>query len=422
MELYGKIVLIAMPIFFGLVLLEKAYGWWIGKDTFRTMDMISSMSSGITNVVKDVLGLSVSIITYAYMVEHIAVFKIENTVLCVIIAFIVLDFQGYWVHRCAHQINIFWNKHAIHHSSEDFNFACALRQSISSFVNLFTFFLLPAALFGVPTNVIAIITPIHLFAQFWYHTQHIKTMGFLEKIIVTPSHHRVHHAMNIEYLDKNFGQIFIIWDKLFHTFQVELPSSPPVYGITRPVKTWNPIKINFQHMIVLIKDAWHTENIYDKFRIWFMPTGWRPADVESHFPIGKIDDVYNFEKYDPANSLALKAWAWVQISCTLLLTLYLLSNLAAMELPYIFIYGAFIFLSIYSYTELMDRNPNALFWEAFKNIIGLVLIYQLGDWFGMKNLFPFGKYIVSSYFIAATIITTWFVMTDIKPKTALILR
>ena len=194
MEIYGKIVLIATPIFLFFVLFEKYYGVLIKKETVRNMDMISSLSSGTTNAVKDVLGLSVSVLTYSWLVNHIAFFKIENTLIVYIIAFIALDFQGYCTHRIAHKINFFWNKHAIHHSSEDFNLACALRQSISSFVSLFTFFLIPAALLGVPKEVITIVAPIHLFAQFWYHTEHIGKMGFLENIIVTPSHHRVHHA------------------------------------------------------------------------------------------------------------------------------------------------------------------------------------------------------------------------------------
>jgi alkylglycerol monooxygenase len=144
MELYGKILLWAMPTFLLLVLLEKAYGVWKGKDYYHNMDMISSLSSGVTNVVKDVLGLSISILTYQYMVEHWAIFSIETTIWAFLIVFIVKDFQGYWTHRWAHEINFFWNKHAIHHSSEEFNLACALRQSVSEFVNLFTFFLLPA--------------------------------------------------------------------------------------------------------------------------------------------------------------------------------------------------------------------------------------------------------------------------------------
>ncbi|TMP65570.1 sterol desaturase, partial [Pseudoalteromonas ruthenica] len=132
-----------------------------------------------------------------------AIFSIQSSIAVFIIAFFALDLTGYLVHRIDHEINFFWNSHIIHHSSEDFNLACALRQSISTIVKVFTIFLLPAALLGVPTNVIAIVAPLHLFAQFWYHTQHIDKMGWLEKIIVTPSHHRVHHALNPEYLDKN---------------------------------------------------------------------------------------------------------------------------------------------------------------------------------------------------------------------------
>jgi alkylglycerol monooxygenase len=413
MELYGKILLIAMPTFLALVLIEKWYGWWKGKDTYRNMDMLSSLSSGITNVVKDVLGLSVSIMTYVWMVDRVAIYKLENTILIYFIAFIVMDFQGYWVHRLAHQINFFWNKHAIHHSSEDFNLACALRQSISSFVNLFTFFLLPAALLGVPKEVITIIAPLHLFAQFWYHTQHIGKMGFLENIIVTPSHHRVHHAINPIYMDKNHGQIFIFWDKWFGTFQEELPDVKPVYGITRPASTWNPIKINFQHLWLLIKDAWRAENWADKFRIWFMPTGWRPADVAAKYPIHKIEDVYNFNKYQPKNSRLMNIWAWIQMLSTFLLVFYFFGNLGSIGTPNIFIYGGFIFLSIYAYTELMDRNPFALVWETVKNAIGLGLIYSMGDWFGVSSMIPFGKYMVATYFIIATVIVAAFVFNDI---------
>ncbi len=139
MEEYGKILVIAMPIFLLFIIIEKIYGYTKGNDTAPLMDTVSSLSSGLTNSVKDVLGISISILTYEWMVSKWALFTIENTILTYFIAFFVIDFYGYWSHRWAHQINFFWNKHAIHHSSEEFNLPCALRQSISSFVNLFTF-------------------------------------------------------------------------------------------------------------------------------------------------------------------------------------------------------------------------------------------------------------------------------------------
>lgn len=418
METYGKILLIAMPIFLALVLFEKWYGWNKKKDTVRNMDMISSLASGVTNVTKDVLGLAVTVIAYSWLVNNLALMQIKESWLTYLIAFIVLDFAGYWVHRWSHHINIFWNLHIIHHSSEEFNLACALRQSISNLVNIFTFLLIPAALIGVPANVIAVVAPLHLFAQFWYHTQHIGKMGILEKIIVTPSHHRVHHAINKEYLDKNLSQIFIIWDKLFGTFQEELPDVPCVYGITRPVRTWNPVKINFQHLWLMIKDAWRTNNWKDKFTLWFKPTGYRPADVMEKYPVYKINDVYNFEKYYPRSSFALDAWCWVQLVALLLFISYLFGYIAPIDQMndgYIYYYGGFIFLFVYALTELMDRSRYAVIWETIKNIAGLIVIYSTGDWFGSDILLIGSlKYILAGYFLVSEIVTVVFVFKHLK--------
>ncbi|MEZ4837983.1 sterol desaturase family protein [Flavobacterium sp.] len=401
MEQYGKILIIAMPVFLLLIVIEKTYGYFTGNDTVPLMDTVSSLSSGITNAVKDVLGISVSILTYEWMVNKMALFTIENTFLTYVIAFFVIDFYGYWSHRWSHQINFFWNKHAIHHSSEEFNLACALRQSISSFVNLFTFLLLPAAFLGVPATVIAIVLPLHLFLQFWYHTKHIGKMGFLEKIIVTPSHHRVHHAINKEYLDKNHGQIFIFWDKWFGTFQQELKDVPAVFGITRPAQTWNPIKINFQHLWLLIQDAWRTENWKDKIRIWFMPTGWRPDGFEEKYPVFKIDDVYTFEKYNPKHSSLLKYFSIIQLFITLGFVSYLFANVGVIGLPSIFIYGLFIFTTIYSQTELMDTNSKAYFFELCRMLLGLGILFIYGDWFGLNAILPYTSYIIGIYFIVS---------------------
>lgn len=414
MEQYGKILLFAMPAFLILVLLEKWYGWYKGKDTVRNMDMVSSLSSGVTNVTKDVLGLSVAVLGYSWLVERIALTHIESSFITFLVAFIVLDFAGYWVHRIDHKINFFWNAHIVHHSSEEFNLACALRQSISTFVKLFSFLLIPAALLGVPAIVIATIAPIHLFAQFWYHTQHIGRMGFLEKIIVTPSHHRVHHAINKEYIDKNLGQIFIFWDKLFGTFQKELPDVPPVYGITRPVRTWNPIKINFQHMWLLIKDAWRAKSIKDKFRIWFMPTGWRPADVEEKYPVFKIENVYSFEKYDTKTTAFLSTWTWIQLIVLLLFVSYFFGNIAKIGSPNMFIYGGFVFIYVYAYSELMDGNKLAIFWESLKAGIGIAAIFYLGDWFGANAFLSWISNVLIAYFVISVAVTGWLVFSTEK--------
>jgi sterol desaturase/sphingolipid hydroxylase (fatty acid hydroxylase superfamily) len=402
METYGKILVIAMPLFLLLVLFEKWYGWRKGNDTVRTMDMISSLSSGVTNSTKDVLGLSIAIISYSWLVEHLTIYQVQSSWLLYVIAFLALDFAGYWVHRLAHTVNFFWNNHIVHHSSEEYNLACALRQSISVYFRIYAFLLIPAAMFGVPQQVIAVVAPLHLFAQFWYHTQHINKMGWLEYIIVTPAHHRVHHAINPEYLDKNYSQIFIFWDRMFGTFQEETPAITAVYGVTRPVRTWNPIKINFMHLWLLMQDAWHTQSWKDKLRVWLMPLGWRPADVIEKYPVYKIEDVYHFEKYDTPAPKGMIIYLWIQLFCLLLIVSYLFGNVANIGLTNMMYYGLFVFAQVYALTEFMDRNPRAMIYEIVKNMICVGGILYYGGWFGLQNYFSASSYILIGYFIAST--------------------
>ncbi len=422
METYGKILIIAMPLFLLLVLFEKWYGWRKGFDTVKTLDMVSSLSSGVTNSTKDVLGLSIAIISYGWLVKHLAITKIEATWALYLIAFFALDFAGYWIHRLAHSVNFFWNNHIVHHSSEEYNLACALRQSISSFIKIYAVLLIPAAILGVPEKVIAVVAPLHLFAQFWYHTRHIGKMGILEYIIVTPSHHRVHHAINPEYLDKNYAQIFIFWDRLFGTFQEEQENIPAVYGVTRPVRTWNPIKINFMHMWLLIKDAWHTKSWKDKFRIWLMPLGWRPSDVTEKYPVYKIEDVYDFDKYNTPASKGIQAYLWAQLICMLLLVSYLFANVAMIKeigFENLFIYGGFIFIQVYALTEFMDRAKYAWALELVKNIACVVYISQTGQWFGSNSISNVIAPVLIGYFVTSTIAVYYLSKTPIDPSTKL---
>lgn len=414
MEQYGKILIIAMPLFLALIIIEKIYDLYKGENHVPLMDSVSSISSGITNAVKDVLGLSITFISYEWIVSKIAIYHIENTILTYIIAFIVIDFYGYWTHRLAHQVNFFWNKHAIHHSSEEFNLACALRQTVSSFINLFTFLLIPAALIGVPAQVIAITLPIQLFLQFWYHTKHIKKLGFVEHILVTPSHHRVHHAINPQYLDKNHSQIFIFWDKWFGTFQEELDEVPPVFGITRPAGTWNPIKINYQHLGLLITDAWRADKWKDKLTIWFKPTGWRPENFEEKYPVAKITDVYNFEKYGTNNSAKLTNWAVAQVLITLLFVGYLFDNVGHIGLPNIFIYGLFIIVTIYSYSELMDKSKFSIYWETLRFLFAIGILVYFGDWFGLSTILPMGTFLIITYLLFSLGMSIYFRLFEFK--------
>lgn len=409
METYAYVLLFAIPYFTVLIIIEELYARFKGKSAGTSMDTVSSLSSGLTNTLKDTLGLAFIVVSYAWLVEHVALFEMEATWLVYVIGFIAIDFAGYWKHRLKHSVNYFWNEHVVHHSSEEFNLPCALRQSISGLIGIYSIFLLPAALLGVPAKVIAVIAPIQLFMQFWYHTRFIPKLGWLEYIIITPSQHRVHHAMNTEYLDKNLGQILSIWDRLFGTHQEELDDVPPVYGVKRPAKTWNPIRINFQHLWLIVQDAWRTNDWKAKFTIWFKPSGWRPADVAEKYPVEVVEDVYQHVKYMPAASDFLKKWSWFQLLTTLALMFYMFLNFADIGFPNLLMYGAILFVGIYSYTSLMDREQSAVWIEAVRAVFALGIILFTGNWFLMGVL---GTGLVAAYFVVSVLGAAWFTLYE----------
>jgi sterol desaturase/sphingolipid hydroxylase (fatty acid hydroxylase superfamily) len=404
MNTYASILLWVVPGFMVLMTLEVLYGHFTNKQTYSFMDTLSSLSSGVTNVLKDSLGLVLVILSYPYILDTIAVFDLESSVILYVVAFVCVDFASYWNHRLNHKVNIFWNRHVIHHSSEEFNLACALRQSISAWIGFGALFLIPAAFFGVPPQLIALLAPIHLFSQFWYHTRHIGKLGFLEYIIVTPSQHRVHHAINPIYIDKNLSAIFCIWDRIFGTFQEELDHEPPVYGVLKPVNTWNPLLINFQHAFNVIQDAYHTSSFKDKLRIWFMPTGWRPSDIIEKFPRPITTDHFNREKYSPNYSFFMKLTAIFHFVLINFLLYFFLSNFSIIESDLKLVFGLVIFVSVFGFTSLLDLQSWAPFFEVFRSILTIIVLYSFSDHTLFIN-YPTQFLLIVSYFIISSLIS-----------------
>ncbi len=417
MEAYANALLIAIPFFMVLLLIEIAYGTWAKKQTYTALDTVASLASGLTNIIKDSIGLVFVLISYPFLAEHLAIIEIKDTWLVYVIAFIALDFASYWNHRLSHKINFFWNTHIIHHSSEEFNLACALRQPISNLLGYYALFLIPAAFFGIPNKVIALLAPIHLFAQFWYHTKHIGKLGFLEYVIVTPSQHRVHHAINDIYIDKNLAAIFCVWDRWFGTFQEELDEVPPVYGVLKPVNTYNPFLINFQHLWRLIVDAFRTKDWMAKLKIWFMPTGWRPEDVAKKYPQKIIEDPYNFKKYHSGASKGLVAWSIFQLLTTLALILFMFFNYSTIGTQNLLIYAFILFFGIYGFTSLMDRNLQGLIATGIYASIGIFWIFKTGDWFGLNEYLAFGSLVLLAFLALTFLGSIYFYRTELPKNT-----
>tara|TARA_B110000014_G_C20081380_1_gene565114 strand:+ start:308 stop:1486 length:1179 start_codon:yes stop_codon:yes gene_type:complete len=380
----------------------------------RPADLISSLSSGIANITKDSLKIGIVLVSYSWLAEHLIIYKLEPVWAAVIVAFIVQDFAGYWMHRLNHRVNIFWNRHVIHHSSQEFNLSCALRQSISETLHFSAILMIPAALLGVPASIFIILGPVHLFMQFWYHTQLIDRMGWLEKIIVTPSHHRVHHAINHKYLDKNYGQILIIWDKMFGSFQEELRHEKPVYGILRPANTWNPIIINFKHLWQLMLDAFHTKRFWDKIRIWFMPTGWRPNDVKINFPIYTANTSYKQKKYNTNLSKTFLIWSFIQLNIGGAFMIHFFTVLKSTDMNLNYLYATLIMIHIFSLTSALDRKKYFIGVEIIKLFLGFSLLYyQNFYWFGLSQGHVFS---LSIYAIISLIMIRFFHYELKKPN------
>ena len=406
MTYYVKTLFYAIPTFMVLIMVEAIAARVKGVKINRSADVISSLSSGMSNTIRDSIKFTFAIITYSWLVERITIFKLEPLWLAVVIAFLVEDFSGYWVHRLNHRVNVLWNRHFIHHSSEDFNLSCALRQSISNTLKFSAIFMVPAALLGVPASIFAILGPLHLYMQLWYHTQMINKLGFLEYIIVTPSHHRVHHAINSEYIDKNYSQILIIWDKLFGTFQPEMDNVKPVYGTLKQAQTWNPVIINFKHIWQLIKDAWHAERIFDKLRIWFMPTGWRPSDVKEKYPVQLITDPKNRIKYNTENSPMLIAWSGTQLLITIILMFHMFMIIPNFSVTMYYLYAVILIINIFSFTSTLDHRNYALVAESLKLILGVSLLhFQNYNWYGLNGFFV---YALIFFFIVSFLSTIYF--------------
>ena len=408
MDTYASLLLWVIPGFMVLMTVEILYGHVIGKQTYSFMDTISSLSSGMTNTLKNSLGLVLIIIPYPYILNSIELVSLESSLTLYVVAFVCIDFASYWNHRLNHKINIFWNRHVIHHSSEEFNLACALRQSISAWIGFGALFLIPAAILGVSPKVISLLVPLHLFAQFWYHTQHIGKLGFLEYIIVTPSQHRVHHAINPIYIDKNLSAIFCVWDRIFGTFQEELDEEPPVYGVLKPVKTWNPILINWQHAFNVIQDAYNSKSFVDKLRVWFMPTGWRPNDVIEKFPRAITVDIKNRIKYSPKYSSFLKLVALFHFISINLLLLFFLQNFSDLTISFKLIYGLIIFVSIFGFTSLFDFYSWAPNFEIFRSIFAIFLLStSLSSQFLSSDSY-ISYILILSYFFLTIVIAIFF--------------
>jgi len=369
---------LAIPLFMVLMAIEYLYLKFTGKSLHRYNDSVTSLSMGLCLLVSDALLKAYTFAIFIYLWENYSVFEFSSLEpLTWIIFFLAVDLCYYAFHRSAHEINFLWGAHVGHHQSEEYNLVTALRQSAFQYGFSWVYYL-PLAILGCPPQVFLILFILLKMYQFWLHTQAINRIPFMEGIFSTPSSHRVHHAKNPIYIDRNYGGTLVIWDRLFSSWQPELSSEPCHYGTTRPLDTFNPIKANFQHWNMLAKDTIHTQFISDKIGLWFKPTGWRPDDCQNislkSTPLQK-NGCNKREKYNPKVSKLANIYVGFSFLCIIIVAVMFIFLAPSLSGTYLAIGTGLIVFSLVVINNFLEGSNRyallemirvpILFWFTF---------------------------------------------------------
>jgi alkylglycerol monooxygenase len=285
----SQVIVLAIPFFLLLIAIEFATGLARGRNVYRLNDAIASMSLGVLSQLGGLFTKVLAIGIYSAVYDSVAFvpdLAFWRSWYGALTALVFYDFCYYWLHRAGHEVALFWAAHVVHHQSEAYNLSTALRQTSSgSFLGWI--FYLPMAIAGVPPLIFGIVALVDLLYQFWVHTELVGKLGWFDRVFCAPSNHRVHHAVNDAYLDKNYGGILILWDRFFGTFREEQERC--VYGTRSALRSWDPLWANAEVYWSLICDSWHTQRWSDKWRVWLKPPGWRPGDLAQAWPKPAFD-------------------------------------------------------------------------------------------------------------------------------------
>tara|TARA_B100001057_G_scaffold4597_1_gene4130 strand:+ start:651 stop:1853 length:1203 start_codon:yes stop_codon:yes gene_type:complete len=366
---------IAVPFFLLALLLELTYGKIINHNTYRLNDTISSLFMGSLRGTSGILKIGFSGYIYYQIETYFALWRMDSSLwITWIFAFIAYDFFYYWFHRISHERQIFWASHVAHHQSEEYNLSTALRQTGTGFFISWIFYI-PLFLIGVPSYVMVSVASINLIYQFWVHSRHIPKLGWYELFFVTPSNHRVHHAQNDIYIDKNYGGVFIVWDRLFSTFQEEQENEECVYGIRGAIKTFDPVKANIHVYQKIIRDLAFSISFKNFYKVLTARTGWSPNGSTEGSSKEKF--IYeDFEKHDPEVAPLTKIYAFAQFLCMTYAAVVLFAD-KDMDYDHGVILLCIVILSMYCTAKWLDAE-NIIKIEYLKLIlifIGLCYLY-----------------------------------------------
>ncbi len=380
---------LAVPFFLLAILIELGIDRVRGSGLFRSNDAINSLSIGILNSTFGYFTRLLPLLVWGFVLENFALLDMPLSwfdasprgIALWVLAALAWDFCYYWFHRFSHEMSILWAAHAVHHQSEDYNLSTALRQTSSGFLFGWIFYV-PLFLIGFPLEVLLIVSAVNLIYQFWVHTQVVRRLGPLDFILVTPSNHRVHHAQNERYIDKNYGGMLILWDRMFGTFEDEHDDEPVVFGVRKPLANWNPFWANLQVYDYLLFDAVRTSRWQDKLGIWFRRTGWRPADVAAKHP-KSLNGPTHVEKFNPAIPARVRRYVLAQFFVAMATTLAIAERVVTAGPPAVLLPCLLLWAQLYTLGVINEGRTKALRLETLRVLlivpIGVALMQITGD-------------------------------------------
>ncbi|ARN76003.1 sterol desaturase family protein [Oceanicoccus sagamiensis] len=327
----------AIPFFLLAIAIELSWDRLKGTQYYRANDTVNSLSLGILSTTSKLVLINIAAMVYLWVQQHFSLSQWQSvSAWHWVFAFVFYDLCYYLFHRISHERKIFWAAHVAHHQSEEYNLSTALRQTSMSFLLSWVFYI-PCFLIGMPAELFVSVASINLIYQFWVHTRFIPELGPVEWVLVTPSNHRVHHARNAHYIDRNYGGVFIVWDRLFGTYQREDPEQAVDYGITRGLNSWNPLWANVHVYWSMLQDSWTTALWADKWRVWFGRTAYSPPDIDK-------GPLHLGQHYNPEVTSGLRNYILAQFALAVVLAVVLIYGSA--ELPFAAVLGLFVMLLI----------------------------------------------------------------------------
>lgn len=362
-------IALSIPIFFILIAVELAYAFYKKLDYYRLNDSLANLSQGIGSQLVGIFLKTSTFFAYLYIYEHWRFYSFPSTLVSWIMLFIGVDFFYYWFHRMSHEVNALWAAHIVHHQSEEYNLTVALRQSW--FQGGFSWaFYLPLAFAGFEPLMFLTISSFNTLYQFWIHTRAIDKMGPLEWIFNTPSHHRVHHGSNPKYIDKNHAGTLIIWDRIFGTFQKE--EDEVVYGITKPLESWNPVWANFHYWVDLWETSKKARGLSDKINVFIKPPGWFPDYLGGRQYPQEIH-VQDYTKYSPLYNTGYNIFILVHFLFSLVLASLLIFLNSKLSLVQLSGCSLFVILSLTTCGAILERKLWIRNLEYFRLMIWFLL-------------------------------------------------